>query len=380
MESWWNATHRKISTLHALSKRAPGLVAPTIEIIDMKQERNHGEIGNPVLSSKLEREIHQTIATNGQVLLLLNRRGFAPWVACSSRTCGWMLKCEHCDASMVYHRKKPLEQAGFVRCHHCGLEQRVPSECPDCSKKIIQLGAGTQRVESILRETLQIPDEQIARLDSDTLQKSSDLHAMLDEFGEGKIKILLGTQMIAKGLDFPNVKLVGVIDADTAIDLPDFRAAERTYQIVSQVCGRCGRGEGEARALIQTFSPDAPAIKLASHGQFEQFASSELTYRLASQVPPITRMARFIVRDQKFEHAAGRAESLAHQLQSVATEGIVISQAAACVLPRISDRFRFDVVVTAPTSKELQSFLQNARRTVKPSRDLAIDIDPISML
>jgi len=380
MESWWNATQRNISTVHTLTKRAPGLVTPSIEVIDMKQERKRGEIGNPVLSSKLERAIHQTIATNGQVLLLLNRRGFAPWVACSSRTCGWMLKCDRCDSSMVYHRRKPLEQAGFVRCHHCSMEQRVPSKCPDCSKKIIQLGAGTQRVESILRETLQIPEEQIARLDSDSLRTSSDLHGMLDDFGEGKIKVLLGTQMIAKGLDFPNVKLVGVIDADTAIDLPDFRAAERTFQIVSQVCGRCGRGEGDARAMIQTFSPDALAIDLASKGEFEKFATSELAYRQTSQVPPITRMARFIVRDQQFEQAAGRADSLAHQLQSVATKGILISQAAACVLPRISDRFRFDVVVTAPTSKELQHFLKNARKTVKPSRDLAIDIDPISML
>ena len=250
MESWWNATVREISTLHKLTARAPGLHAPDIELVNMKHERKQNEIGNAVLSGTLEHAIQRTIANDGQVLLLLNRRGFAPWIACANRTCGWMMKCEHCDASMVYHRKKPLEEAGFVRCHHCGTEQRVPKVCPECEKKVIQLGAGTQRVEAVLRESLQIPSDQIVRLDSDTMQKSSELHAMLDRFGNGEIKVLLGTQMIAKGLDFPNVQLVGVIDADTSIDLPDFRSAERTYQLVSQVCGRCGRGSAKAKAII----------------------------------------------------------------------------------------------------------------------------------
>ena len=380
MESWWNATNRNISTLHTIRKRAPGLRSPDIDVVDMRDERQEGNIGNAVLSIALEQAIHETIAGDGQVLLLLNRRGFAPWIACANRTCGWMLRCDHCDVSMVYHRRKPLEQAGFVRCHHCNMEQRVPTSCPDCSKKVIQLGAGTQRVEAILRESLQLPDEQIARLDSDTMRKSSDLHSMLDKFGQGEIKVLLGTQMIAKGLDFPNVQLVGVIDADTAIDLPDFRAAERTYQIVSQVCGRCGRGEATARAIIQTYSPDAAAIKLASKGAYEQFAATELSFRQSSQVPPITRMARFVVRDYQFENAAGRADSLSQRLHSIATDGIVVSPAAACVMPRISDQFRFDVIVTARTSKELQLFLKNARKTVTASRHLVVDIDPISML
>jgi primosomal protein N' (replication factor Y) len=281
---------------------------------------------------------------------------------------------------MVYHRKTPLEEAGFVRCHHCGTEQRVPKNCPDCSKKVILLGAGTQRVEALLRESLQIPSEQIARLDSDTMRKSSDLHTILDKYGRGDITILLGTQMIAKGLDFPNVRLVGIIDADTAIDLPDFRAAERTYQLVSQVCGRCGRGEHTAKAIIQTYSPDATAIELASKGEFEQFATSELSFRQSSHVPPMTRMARFIVKDTEFEKASGRADSLSDRLQSIATDGIHISPAAACVLPRLADRFRFDVIVTARSSKELQTFLTNARKTVSANRELVVDVDPISML
>lgn len=380
MESWWNATVREISTLHKLTARAPGLHAPDIELVNMKHERKQNEIGNAVLSGTLEHAIQRTIANDGQVLLLLNRRGFAPWIACANRTCGWMMKCEHCDASMVYHRKKPLEEAGFVRCHHCGTEQRVPKVCPECEKKVIQLGAGTQRVEALLRESLQIPSDQIVRLDSDTMQKSSELHAMLDRFGNGEIKVLLGTQMIAKGLDFPNVQLVGVIDADTSIDLPDFRSAERTYQLVSQVCGRCGRGSAKAKAIIQTFNPEAIPIALASKGNFEQFAKKELSFRRASFVPPATRMVRFIIRDSNFERAATRADSLCDRLRAFAAEEVKVSGAATCVLPRIADRFRFDVIATASTSKELQAFLQKARGTITANRDLAVDVDPTSML
>ena len=159
-----------------------------------------------------------------------------------------------------------------------------------------------------------------------------------------------GTRMIAKGLDFPNVKLVGIIDADTAIDLPDFRAAERTYQLVSQVCGRCGRGEGVATAIVQTFNPDAPAIYQASKGQYVKFATDELAFRAASHVPPISRMARFVIRDREFTQAAGRADALVDRLRAISQTDVVVSSAAACVLPRIADHYRFDITLTAGTA------------------------------
>jgi primosomal protein N' (replication factor Y) len=380
MESWWNATRRNISTLHTLSTRAPGLVAPSIEIVDMKKERYQHQTGVPIFSKKLATEIQQTLALDGQVLLLLNRRGYAPWIACANRTCGWMLKCDHCDTSMVYHRRTPLSDVGYVRCHHCSKEQRIPTQCPDCAKSIVKLGAGTQRVETELRQTLQIPSEQIARLDADTTKKASDLHSILERFGKGEIRVLLGTQMIAKGLDFPNVKLVGIIDADTAIDLPDFRAAERTFQLVSQVCGRCGRSEGVATAIIQTFNPDAPAIVLASKADYVQFSKQELAFRQSSHVPPITRMARCIIRDSNFEKAAGRADALADRLSDIAQGEVIVSSAVACVLPRIADRYRFDVTITATTASDLQSFLIRARSYISIGRDLVVDVDPISLL
>lgn len=382
MESWWNATRREISTLHTLPKRAPGLTSPTIEIVDMRIARAAAKGVMPVFSRELESEMQRALASDGQILLLLNRRGFAPWIACSSRGCDWMMRCEHCESSMVYHRKKPLEEVGFVRCHHCAKEQRVPKSCPDCSKPVIRLGAGTQRLEAIIRETIPLPDDQIARLDTDTARKSSELHAILDRFTRGEIRVLLGTQMIAKGLDVAGVTLVGVIDADTAIDLPDFRASERTYQLVAQVCGRCGRGSGNAKAIVQTYNPLAPAIVLASQNKYEEFANRELQLRQETGLPPTTRMVRFVVRDDAFEITAGRADALEERLLSIAPPAIQLTSAAPCVLTRIADRYRFDLTASATTARELQQFLADARakQYISNNRDLAIDVDPVSML
>jgi len=382
MESWWNATRRNISTLHTLTHRAPGLTLPKVEIINMRIARAAAHGVMPVFSRELELEIQRSLANEGQILLLLNRRGFAPWIVCSSRACDWMMRCEHCETSMVYHRRKPLEEVGFVRCHHCAKEQRVPKICPDCTKPVIRLGAGTQRLEAIIRETIPLPSNQIARLDTDTTRKISDLHDTLDRFTRGEIRVLLGTQMIAKGLDVEGVTLVGVIDADTAIDLPDFRASERTFQLVSQVCGRCGRGSREAKAIVQTYNPQAPAIVLASEGKYEEFANRELRLRQETGLPPTSRMVRFVVRDDEFERTAGRADALYERLLSIASPSIQITPAAPCVLTRIADRFRFDVTASATTARELQQFLEDARQKkyIGNNRDLAIDVDPVSML
>ena len=283
---------------------------------------------------------------------------------------------------MVYHRRKPLEEAGFVRCHHCGKEQRVPRSCPDCGKSVVRLGAGTQQLEAVIRETIPLPSDQIARLDTDTSRKRRDLYTTLERFGNGDIRVLLGTQMIAKGLDVPGVTLVGVIDADTAIDLPDFRASERTFQLVAQVCGRCGRGSREAKAIVQTYNPESPAIVLATKGQYAVFAERELALRQESGLPPTSRMARFVVRDDKFETTAGRADSLYQRLLSIGSSNVILTTAAPCVMTRIADRYRFDVTATAATASDLQQFLATARslQYIENNRDLAIDIDPISML
>ena len=380
MESWWNSNVRKISTLHKLKKRAPGLELPHIELIDMRKEVATNGTDHTLISRRLNKAISETLSQKKQVLLLLNRRGFAPWIACKNKKCDWMMQCEHCDAYMVFHRKQPLNEVGFVRCHHCAKEQRLPKSCPDCANSIIQLGAGTQRIEAILRENLHLPEKAIARLDGDTATNAKAIHDILGRFGNGEIQLLLGTQMIAKGLDFPNVKLVGVLNADTAIDLPDFRSSERTYQLVSQVCGRCGRGTGDATAIIQSYQPNTPAIQLASQSQYEQFANAEIKLRQSALLPPATRIARFIIRDLNSDYAKGRAEALVSRLESIATADITISQPAPCAMPRIANHFRYDCIITSSTSKSLQAFLSQARKLAPIGRDLAADIDPMSLL
>jgi primosomal protein N' (replication factor Y) len=188
--------------------------------------------------------------------------------------------------------------------------------------------------------------------------------------------------MIAKGLDVAGVTLVGVIDADTAIDLPDFRASERTYQLVAQVCGRCGRGSGNAKAIVQTYNPEAPAIVLAAQNKYEEFASRELQLRQETGLPPSTRMVRFVIRDDTFEVTAGRANALYERLMSIVPPAIQLTAAAPCVLTRIADRYRFDLTASAPTARELQHFLGDARgrQYITNNRDLAVDVDPVSML
>ena len=382
LESWANAKRFGRSTLHTLSHRAPGLVAPSIEIVDMRCARAIEGDGPPIFSRHLDDAIRSVLKDNGQIVLLLNRRGFAPYLVCANRTCGWTLRCADCEATMVYHRRRVASDAGFVRCHHCGSECRVPKSCPDCGQAIVRLGVGTQRLEDFVRRQLPLEAHRIARLDADTTRRTADLHAALDRFARGEIQVLLGTQMIAKGLDIPGVRLVGVIDADTSIDLPDFRAAERTCQLVSQVCGRCGRSEGEARAVIQTWNPDAPPIRMAAEGLYTTFADRELDLRAASGLPPETRMLRLVSRDGEAAAAQGRAESIASRLRRLAGAEVTVADAVPCVLPRIAERFRYEVVLTAATVGPLQTLLADARSAgiLKSGRDLVIDVDPVSML
>lgn len=380
MESWWNATVRKISTLHTLKQRAPGLVVPTIELVNMKHEFTGDGQDFALFSGRLIEAMHTTLNANGQVLILLNRRGFAPWIMCKERSCDWLMKCEHCDTSMVFHRKKPLHHAGFVRCHHCGKEQRVPKSCPDCSSDVVVRGAGTQRAEELLRTMFDIEPNAIARLDSDTATNASTIQRTLERFGDGEIRILLGTQMIAKGLDFPNVKLVGVLDADSAIDMPDFRAAERTYQLVSQVCGRSGRGAGDSLAIIQSRDPHTPPIQLASKGEYETFAHAELSFRNEAGLPPASRMVRFVTRNRDEQSAKGKAEALFERLKPLTKEHVQLNPPIPCPIPRIADYYRYECTALAPTSTVLQTFLEEARTYMTIGRELAVDVDPIALL
>jgi len=295
LESWHNAQGGRFS-LWEMPERVGGGRLPSVEIVDLGRERRARqqlEGRRPhVLESigpTLEEAIGETIRDDGQVILLLNRRGYAGYIACPDAGCGYRLECDQCDATMVVHRSG--SRRGYVRCHHCLCEQLRPETCPVCSKRLIDLSVGTQRVEEELESrfgaTLGLRlGETMLRVDSDSMRSAKDYFDTLERFSTGQVRLLLGTQMIAKGLDYPNVRLVGVINADTGLHMPDFRAAERTFQLVSQVSGRAGRGSEPGRVVVQTFAPDEPALTLAARHDFPGFAGSELRQRASANLPP----------------------------------------------------------------------------------------------
>jgi primosomal protein N' (replication factor Y) len=385
LETWWNATERGTVRLHRLSRRAPGLRTPRVELVDFRAEqRAWSDRRVHLIGPTLERALRRALDEGGQAIILLNRRGYANSIVCTARECSWCMECDRCDAGMVAHRDTRLPKGGFVRCHHCLSELRLPERCPVCRGAISIFGLGTQRVEEELERTFpDLPPGALARVDGDTTQTAAHFHDVLGRFGRGEVQILLGTQMIAKGLDFPNVRVVGVISADTALNLPDFRASERTYQLVSQVAGRCGRSEAAGLAIVQTFQPDAPAIQWAARQDFEAFAVSELEARQAFGLPPSKRLARIVLRDTDHDRAltAGRAV-VTRLLALPAAAGVLIRPAADCPIARINDRFRVQVELLAPTAAALQQLIAAGRSSgvIVPSDQLAVDVDPVALL
>ena len=382
LESWHNANTRNDWTLHHLAERAPGLSIPRTRVVDRSAERREdpggGAIG-PTLRAALDRVLDE----GHQALLLLNRRGWATYIACHDRRCGWTLQCEHCDVTMVYHRAGEVPGRGYLRCHHCHREVRLPKTCPDCGGRPMRLGQGTQRLEEELLaiRTDLVLDKTLVRMDSDSMQHIDHFHTVLAAFQQGEIRVLLGTQMIAKGLDVPGVQLVGVIDADTAMHLPDFRAAERTFQLVSQVTGRCGRGEAPGRAIVQTMDPDAPSIVQAASGATEAFLNAEVTMRRDALLPPITRMARVVVQHVDLTTSEQLSERVAAGLRALAPESGVTLGPMPCPLPRLRQRHRREVLLTATTGHGLQTWLHQAlAERVLHGPAIMVDVDPISLL
>jgi primosomal protein N' (replication factor Y) len=295
-----------------------------------------------------------------------------------------MMGCDQCDTTMVYHVNRRLPAGGFVRCHHCLTEQALPQSCPICGKRVSTFGLGTQRVEAELERKfpMLIEGRTMRRVDSDSMRGAGDFHDALGRFASGSIRLLVGTQMIAKGLDFPVVRLVGVINADTSIHLPDFRSTERTFQLVSQVAGRCGRGSDPGRVIVQTFQPDTPAIRFAASHDYEGFAAAELVQRTASGLPPTSRMARIVLRDPDHERCRAAADRLAGELRRLAGPAHRILGPAPCPIGRIAGRHRRQIELLAPGAGELQALLAAARNQglLRPGAAMAIDVDPIVML
>jgi primosomal protein N' (replication factor Y) len=407
LESYRSAIDGR-STLWMLPTRVGSGRLPHVQIVDLVHERenarNSTSTDSPsdtpqpksrtlaAIGPTLRSALIRTLCDGGQAILLLNRRGFAHHLCCPSQSCGWVLTCRDCDACLVLHKRFKGETPSareIVRCHHCLAEQKVPSLCPLCQRRVLVLGTGTQRVEDELAELFNAwpdlgfdPASSIARVDGDTMRSARDYFAVLDRFAKGEIKVLLGTQMIAKGLDFPNVRLAGVINADTGLALPDFRSSERTFQLISQVAGRAGRGEHPGLVIVQTVNPREPAIVLAAQHDYEQFASRELSIRARSALPPATRMARIVVRDRDLSAAEDRAAALAHLLEHSIGPGSRILGPAPAPIARIAGQFRISIEIIAPRATDLHRALAALadRGLLKSDASTAVDVDPVALM
>ena len=285
-----------------MPRRVQDRPLPDVVIIDMRQELENGN--RTVLSAVLRRELKDCAERGEQAMLLMNRRGYNSFVSC--RSCGYVVKCPNCDISMTYHMNS---EDGLLRCHYCGYTMKPPAVCPECGGKYIRyFGAGTQKVEEEVRKML--PGVNVVRMDYDTTSGKDGHGKILEEFRSGRAKILIGTQMIAKGLDFPRVTLVGVIAADMTLNLPDYRSRERTFQLLTQVAGRAGRGEKPGRVIIQTYKPEDPVITYAAAQDYRSFFEDEFTRRRRGLYPPFTLLARYLTESVNEAAAAAAADRL----------------------------------------------------------------------
>jgi primosomal protein N' (replication factor Y) len=380
------------ATYHVLRlpRRVRDLALPHIELVDMATERRMRR-GVHLFSVRLENLLRATLQSGNQAILLLNRRGYSNFVFCSS--CGHVMQCKYCDTTMTYHRSAGAQvhsaklsegvHTGQLHCHYCLAVNALPEQCPVCNKKLSLFGLGTQRVEEELSR--KFPQVTYARVDSDSMRGTRDYDVTLARFGRREIGVLLGTQMIAKGLDYPNVTLVGVISGDTALALPDFRASERTFQLITQVAGRAGRGDVPGRVVLQTFQPDDPTIRAALTQDFVGFANRELSHRRQTALPPITRMVRIILRDQDTSKLHTLGLEVAAQLNAAAAPfggGVLLRGPMPCAISKIAGYFRTQIVLTSPRAARLQEILAQVREkgALAKSDRIAVDVDPVSLL
>lgn len=385
LESFHNALEGRFA-ISTMRERPGGMRLPRVVVVDLVEERRKRpwtEQRVRLLGPTLESALRRTLDADAQAILLLNRRGFANYICCPDHRCGWLLTCDDCDATMVFHKDRRLDRGGVVRCHHCLAEKLLPERCPVCERKVSVFGLGTQRVEEELAREFPslVVGDTLLRLDSDTMRGGKDYFDALERFRSGRARVLLGTQMVAKGLDFPGVRLVGVVHADTAVNLPDFRASERTFQLVSQVAGRAGRSVDAGLVVVQTLEPESPAIRFASRHDYTGFAEHELAQRREAGLPPITRMARVIVRDEDFAAANERAAEIAIALQHHASR-VQVGGPMPCPLSRVSGRHRIAVELIARHAADIQGALTALRNAglAKSDDATAVDVDPISLL
>jgi primosomal protein N' (replication factor Y) len=372
-----------------LPRRVRGLAMASTELVDMHQERRLRR-GVHLISQRLEHLLKTTLSAGRQAILLLNRRGYSNFVFCAS--CQEPIKCKYCDTTMTYHRSVEAHalgasnaasvHTGQMLCHYCLNTMALPEKCPACGKKLSLFGLGTQRVEEELAR--KIPDLKFARVDSDSMRTFRDYESVLSRFARGELQVILGTQMIAKGLDYPNVTLVGVISGDTALSLPDFRASERTFQLITQVAGRAGRGDAAGRVVVQTFLPDDPTIRMALKQDYPAFVAAELANRREVGLPPFARMVRIIMRHQEKEELHKISQDLAEKLKvaGAGENGVKMRGPMPCAIGRIAGFERSQILLSCERVEPLQKVLHGLREAggLSKAEAVAVDVDPVSVL
>jgi primosomal protein N' (replication factor Y) len=379
LESWQNSVQGKYARIE-MSDRVKNRPLPEVELIDMRREFQ--ETGQEQLFSRsLVDQTRQALERGEQALILLNRRGYSFAVIC--RACGQKLECQNCAIALTHH-KPPADDAGLARagqrleCHYCGFKRTVPARCPQCdSEHLYYLGAGSQQGEERLTEIF--PGARIGRMDRDTVRGRHDLERLLARLHSGEINLLVGTQMIAKGHDIHGVTLVGVVGCDHALSMPDFRAAERVFQLMTQVSGRAGRGELPGRVVVQTYYPDHYAILSASKHDYAGFAERELKYRRWMHYPPSGVLANVLIQSEKLEEAAAWSATFGKWFQKEEHAGVRVLGPCTAPIARIKGTYRFHLILKAGSRKTLNAALRAAMAHADaegiPRRNLVVDVD-----
>ncbi len=399
LETLANCRGKRYFSLVRLPKRVMNLPMPEMRLVDLqKAGYSHKEIN--LISEPLAEGLKQTLAKSEQAILLLNRRGYSNFIFCPS--CKYSLHCRNCDATLTFHRSNVPRGAacapvfhqirtvtgrhiasGYAMCHYCLAQTLVHEKCPLCGARLIMIGLGSQRLEEEL--AAKFPQARVSRVDSDSMA-SGDYYRVLKDFSEGRIDILAGTQMLAKGLHFPNVTLVGIISADTCLYLPDFRANERTFQLISQVAGRAGRSAKKGTVFVQTFLPNQPAIKSALEGDFNGFVKEELKHRKACNLPPFWRLAIVTLRDVSFDKLQTACSRMREQIDRIVQQEnlkAVVRGPMPAAISRIQRFHRMQIIVQVPEAailRELFNGLRVHQRRIRPAVKVAVDIDPVNLL